>query len=389
MVQWLTYVGLAIIPFVILGGYSADYPKEILAIGFASAISLYALQQGIFKSFQGQFWIVLIFLMLISVNFVPATGFMIGAPQQKLGSYMMYDRVDIDGLWNFKPILYALIYLMMVMAIASVEQWPLAHYLEVMAWAGGVVALIAILQHFGFTQFAFTRPVEEIGDVKHAEMYSTMGQPTLMAAFASICAVPALYIKNYWLYALIVGAIFIAHSAFGLLGIVAGTILFMTKHKRLNFILALGMPILLGFAFIHLQMFSDHGRFSVWHQIVHDLRHTLYGHVQFGLFGFGAGAFHYLFPIFHSSGWFHAHNEFLEFFYNNGPLGFILFFCCMFMLFKECFYKFDIPEVKILTAMLIVFLLVAQGTFIFQLGACQFYAVTTLGLLYNQLRGGV
>lgn len=384
MVQWLTCLGLAIIPFAILGGVGANYPKEVISIGLAGAISLYALQNGIFKPLERQGWIFLIFFMLISTAFSPKTGLILGSPTPQVDAYMMYTHEEVDNLWNFKPIFYAFLYLMMAQALASVTIGPLTDYLGFMAWAGGIVALIAILQHLGFNQFSFVRPPNEIGwTVSSPEMYSTMGQPTLLAAFAAICAIPALYIKNYWLFALIGIAIILTHSAFGLLGLVAGVALFIGKRRRWSYILALSAPLFLAVPLMH--RFNDHGRFAVWQQLIHDLRYPITEHVQYGLFGYGPGAFHYLFPIMHSSPWFSAHNDFLEFLFNNGPLGFILLLGCLYMLAKECWNNFN-TDIVVLGSMLIVMCLVAQGTFLFQLGACQFYAAVTVGLLYNRLR---
>ena len=59
-----------------------------------------------------------------------------------------------------------------------------------------------------------------------------------------------------------------------------------------------------------------------------------------GFTGFGAGAFSVFFPILHKSAWGQAHNEFMEFMFNNGILGLGMLLAAIVVFFKQAYKYF-------------------------------------------------
>jgi O-antigen ligase len=96
------------------------------------------------------------------------------------------------------------------------------------------------------------------------------------------------------------------------------------------------------------------------------------------LTGLGLGSFYYTFHIRHHNSFFQAHNEYFEFLYNCGIGGLFLLLAAIWQMIKKGWNN------KYLLASFICVLIIAGGTFIFQLGAPMYYSVVIIGLLYHQ-----
>lgn len=384
MIQWLTYIGLAVVPFIIANG-GGRYPKEFVATGIAAAIGFWALSQATLKPVDNKFIFITILVMLFGTAFVPVSGVVLGLAQQ--GTFIMDNRLDIDNLWNYKPILYAIIYLLMLCALASSNIEKIDDYLKVMAWAGTITAVLAILQKFGFNQFWAVKPTSDIGTVANPEMVSFIGQPTLTAAFICLCLLPAIYLKKYWMLAVMCGAVVLTGSAFGKLGIIASVLLYLSRGKLSFFLAAMALIAISAVVMLFVMKITDHGRIATWLAAIEDLKRPVPGgQLQFGFLGYGAGAFHYANQLMHNSKWVQLHNEFIEFMFNNGTIGILVLLAAIGTFFKQCLASFYDKEIYILLCMFIVACIIACGTFIWQLAVGQFYTVAVLGLAYNRLR---
>lgn len=388
MIQWLTYIGLAVVPFLIAGGSGGRYPQEVFCLGMASAIAFYALSRGLLKGFPNRSILILIFLMILATNFVPPTGMAIGYAHDN--TFIIDGRIDVDNLWNYKPIFYSLIYLLMTMAIASIEIESFLPYFNVVSWAGMLTAIIAILQKFGFNQFWHIKDSIDIGTTINPEMIAFIGHPTLVAAFISMCFMSTLYIKKYWMSVIIALAVILTGSAFGKLAIIVGALFWVamnTKFPKKAYIATVPIMLLIAFIMFFILKITPHGRDVVWMQIIYDLTHPLFNvGNQYGFMGYGAGAFHYVYPILHNAKWGQAHNEFLEFMFNNGAFGLIVLLSAIFLFIKDCWRFFDNKEIQYLLSMFLVACVIANGTFIWQLGWGMFYTCVFIGLAYNRIR---
>lgn len=383
MIQWLTYIGLATVPFVIAHG-GGRYPKEIVSTGLAAAIGFLAISRGLFKPISNKFLFITIFFMLATTALVPPSGVSLGL--QRNNTIVMDNRLDIDNLWNYKPILYAILYLLMVCALASIQIESIEDYLSVMAWAGTITAIAALLQHIGLNQFWSVKPTIEIGNIANPEMTSFIGQPTLTAAFICICLIPSLYLKKYWMSVVMCGAVILTGSAFGKLGIFSSLLFWFVRGKFHLFLISILLIVVTAVFMLFFLKITDHGRLVVWQQAISDLKRPMVNGVQYGFTGYGAGAYHYANQLMHNSPWAQAHNEFIEFLFNNGALGFLLLIGAHVVFFRECLSSFYDKETYALFCIFLVTCLMACGTFIWQLAVGQFYTATVLGLAYNRFR---
>lgn len=388
VIESILYIGLCVTPFVLASGFGGRYPQEIIALGVAAAIGLYSLNKGILRPFSNKWLLLTVFFMIMATSQVPPSGMGIGFPHD--GTFVMQERQDMDNLWNYKPILFALIYLLMVVSISSIKIMDMTKIFRCMAWSGGIMAIIGIFQYLGFQQYWHIKTEDLIGKVQHKEIIGFIGQPTLLAAYLATCLLPAMAVKGCRLLVIpMIVTIFLTGSAFGKLAIIAAVILGLTCGRRWTFLLGIGVSCVAAYFIAFVFKVTDHGRFSIWQQIIFDLTHPLFNQTngnQYGFTGYGAGAFHFAYPIMHNLRWGQAHNEFLEFLFNNGVIGLSLFVAAIGMFFMDCWKHFNDPGIKALVCMFLVTMVIACGTFIWQLAFGALYTSTFIGLAYNRIR---
>lgn len=385
VIQYLVYAGLALLPFAIVQGYDARETKDLIALVFAGAIALYGLHAGILRKIDNKFIFLVLLFMILSASQAPSSGLAVGLKHNNI--FIIEGRQDIDSMWNFRPMFYALVYALMVVVIASVKIESFEPYFSIIAWAGTLSAILAVLQKFGYNQYWHVRLIGEVGFVRHAEMTGFIGQPTLLAAFVVITSGAALYLRQYWMFFMMALAVGLTESAFGVAGIISVAILWSCRYTRAQFIIGLGLICIGFFVGYHYLQPTDHGRFDVWKQIFVDLKKPVPGiGEQFAFTGYGPGAFHYAFPIMHHSPWAQAHNEYLEFLFNTGAIGFILFILSIWCFVNACFKSLFNNDIKFLLIMFVSSCIVALGTFIWQTPWGIFYTATFIGLAYNKIR---
>jgi O-antigen ligase len=142
---------------------------------------------------------------------------------------------------------------------------------------------------------------------------------------------------------------------------------------------------------------TDSGRFGIWKQIWTDVTHSQFekGRNYF-ITGHGVGAYKYLFTSLHTTrelepgvmqrAFEEAHNEPLEWFYNTGIIGFGMLIFIVFSLIKHVF-PYTLQDERYL-ALLISFVgsvLLACGTFIWQIEPHRYITVVVAAILYNRI----
>lgn len=384
-IEWLLFVGLALSPFAIVKGYDSRYPKEVICLFIAVAVVLYAVSQGYLQKFKNIWLLILIGALIFFTTQTPQSGIALGQPIN--GTIIMMERVDVDNLWNFKPLLYMLVYLLMVVAIASIKIRDYKIYFHIMAFTGSITAFFVICQYFSINQYFIVRPYEEIGLVRAPLLTAFLGQYSIAAAFMCFCYIPAIYTKNYLGASLIIAAVIMSTSRMAMFGIGLSTALWFFFRLGWKPFFYISIALLLGgivaFTFLHLE---SNGRFGIWKQIIFDMQHPLGNSKQtYGFTGYGAGAFHYYFPIVHSSIAHQAHNEYMEFFFNNGALGVGLLFISLGAFFRDCFQYLS-DEMRVIVSMMVISCMLAHGTFFWQIACGGFYTAVLIGLAYNMIQ---
>lgn len=383
MIKWLVIIGLVGIPFAHLEHFiDQSFLKEYLALSLALAISFYALYFNGIKFINNKWLLFIIGSMLISTAFVPPSGLVLGTVDK--GSFV-FSTINIENLWNYKPILISLIYLLMVCAIAYSDLDEIL-IIKIIAWVGFLMALVVIFQKLGFQQFWRIQNDGELRGMRHPELMGFMAQYTLVSAFMAICLPATLFIKKWWMSFVISIAIILTTSHFGIICIpIVGLLYFYSRDKKYFPIVSVLIFIGLLACLYGLRNNND-GRFGVWLQIYHDMTHPLFDNrlaESQGFTGFGAGAFSVFFPILHKSPWGQAHNEFMEFMFNNGIFGLGMLLASIVLFFIQAYKYFENPTIQFCLFSFIIICILSNGTFVWHLGWGQFYTAVIIGLAYK------
>jgi hypothetical protein len=384
IVQFLVNIGLVVIPLIIVKGYAPRQVKEPVALMLALAIGLTALYLGNLKKVTNKWIVILFFFMLLSTFFVIKSPLVVGYLSGN--SIMFSDNSELDNIWNWKPLFYAFVYLLMFISIISSEI-NVEFVFKIISWVSLLVATYCILQKFGFEQFLRVKSVEVIGTPKSAAITGTIGQPTLAAMYLAMCFPVLIYLNKYWFMLISLIAIVFCRSNVAYGALIIGMIaLFTSKYNKFMILVSLVSIILLFIATIYMfhVKLPDSGRFHVWNLTFNDIKMPFGDDgPRFALTGFGAGAFHYLFSAMHKSTWLQTHNEYLEFAYNYGLIGLSLLLISICSVFGYILNLLEYRYIRYLGCMFLIICVNALGSFPWQLGVTTFYTVVILGLIYN------
>lgn len=386
MIKWFIIIGLIVIPFAHLKGVDQAFLKEYFSFIMALSISFYALYKNGISCINNKWALFSIGAMVISTMFVPDSGLSLGHMTSK-NAYIFVD-LDVNNLWNYKPIMLSLTYFLMICAIAK-EKIDINEIIKVITWVGFLMSIVVIAQKLGFQQFWRVREASEIGPgARNMELTGFMAQYTLVGAFMAICFVSSLYLKEIYLSIVICIGVFLTQSHFAILSIIVSTFLRFVINRK-SFFIGFGMFLIISSIIVaHFFKFNDNGRYMVWIQIIHDMTHPFHdlkmAQTQ-GFTGFGAGSFGIFFPIMHQSPWGKAHNEFLEFLFNNGIFGLLILLTAIGAFIKDCLQNLNNKFVKFGLISFISTCILSCGTFTWHLGWGQFYTAVIIGITYSAI----
>lgn len=388
MIRQLLIIGLIVIPFAHLTKIvDQALLKEWLAMVMALSIASYALFTKGIRCVDNKWIIFSIGAMVVSTMFVPDSQLYLGAIKPN-GAFVFTD-LNVDNIWNFKPMFLSILYLLMASAIAQ-EEWNIKEIVKIISWVGFLMAFVVIVQKFGFQQFWRVREAWEVGlGAKNMGLTGFMAQYTLVASFMAICFVATLFLEQFYFSIVIAIAILLTGCHFAILSIIISTALRFGAKYSGSFILILLAIIATALIIDHFHHFNDDGRYVVWQQILHDMTHPIHDVKEgptYGFTGFGAGAFGLIFSILHRSPWGKAHNEFLEFLFNNGIFGLGIFLTAVGIFFKQCLNLYSNENMKFILLSFLATCVLSCGTFVWHLGWGQFYTVAIIGLAYSAIR---
>lgn len=385
LIKQLIYIGLAVIPLVLIPGYDTRGPKMGLAVAIAMTISLLALYYGKYKAFRNRWLLVFLGYLLANFYFAPEPVELV--------------RASVPNLWAWKPMFFMTIFVLMIAILGSLEfsARDKRRMLVIMAWVGVLQSFYVLLQAFGIDQFCMQKP----GWLWLNRIGGSMGNRTLVAPFIAMVIPIALYLRTWWKAAVMAGAVAICHSQMAL-GAAAVSLMFYfgTLNRRL-FLTMIGTGVVITIVLIvgfntndaiH-KFVGESGRFAEWKQIIHDWHSPLQEGTDHGyaLTGLGIGSFRYIYHQWHPSNFFQAHNEYLQILFEAGAVGLFLMLGAMVWIFRKNFSFADIwarrtnrYRIALLSSFLSISI-AALGTFVWQLGATIFYSVVLVGLLHNHL----
>lgn len=387
MTQWLLFIGLIVVPFAHIEHYvDMNFIKEYVALGIAMAITFQAAYSRGIKLIENKWAMFAIASMLASTAFVPPSGLVLGKVESGQTGFA-YTNINIENLWNYKPIFVAMLYLLMASAIAQ-NFIDIKKVAKIISWVGFIMSLTVIAEHFGFQEFWRVQNDGELGAMRHPELMGFLAQYTLASAFICMCLPGALFCRKYFFAVVMSIAIFLLSSHFGYMSAIFAWVIWILSKN--GFLRAL-MPSLIGIGiliFLYIFWNQDDGRFGLWSMIWHDMTNPLFGNrlaESQGFFGYGAGSYGVFFPIIHHSPWWKAHNDYFEFLFNNGIAGILLMLSAIGSFMYLCYRNYS-EEVWFCLSTFLVTCTLAVGTFIWQTGWGEFYTAAIVGAGYSALR---
>lgn len=371
---------MRILPYSRVAAPDTRETKLLLAMFFSLAIGLLAVFEGKIRRFDNKWILFLICFVMLSFFMSPKIP-------------LFVNGIDSGDFWFWKPFCNMLCMLFLVLAVASIED-DIVYIIKIMSIVSMVMGVYVLSQFFGLDQFFIKKSVEEIGTVTMPQIGGTLGNSTLVASFLIFIFPLSIYLKRYFDASIILLAVLATQSDMALISLSAIIMgfLYYFKHISLKFLVAIVSIIIMLFSVL---MITDHnfrniinnkcnGRIPVWINTLKDIRDGSDNKRDFSFTGMGLGRFGYIFPEQHKTIFRQAHNDFLEFTYNCGIFGLILFLSTIFFVIKTYFIS-DSYLIICLTLSFLSFLLSALGSFNFQLGVHQFYMAIIFGLLSNPI----
>lgn len=402
MILTLTALGLILIPFydvifrlfpnVFVIASDTRLQREMMAVIIALAIGLLALYQGKLKPFKNKWLLLFVGFQMVTINLMPKIS-------------LVVNNADSSGFWVWKPMFEIICFLLMGVALSSIEidRLQVEKILNIMCYVAFAQAIYIVLQTFGLDQFFQTKGENILGGAmlkQFPERVGTLGQPTLVSPFIAMCVPIAFYLKKYIISAIIILGVLLTHSqmAIGALifGVVVYSLLIRPRSALITVPLLLSSTVLLFLKKIF--VLNDNGRLGAWKMTLSDILQSpllQYKDRDFSFFGNGIGSFRYISTAMEQSGFAQVHNDYLEIFYGCGIFGIILFIAGIIYLLISSYKNWlKVADYKktMMSSLICSFLIIslcALGTFVWQLGAHIFYTVVIASLLMNEtITGG-
>jgi len=385
MNKLLVNLGLAIVPFFIWSGFDTRQPKMFLAVFFALALSLQAIYQGSRIKVSNKYALILIAYLFFNVLLIP-------------GNKALLNDVSVGTFWIWEGLFQVLTFFLFfgLLSNAEYKKEDMERSFKVMACVASILCFYSIFQSFGIDQF--------FGSVAHGRMFypqncpASFGSISLLSTFLAILCPVILYLKKYWLL-LIMGIVLFFLNIQTAQVVAVFSVLFVYFSKTKKRLAVLALIVILGISGIAFGIknneglrfkFSDGGRFGVWKSAVEDINKNQTGEnipTRYPLSGYGMGAFKYFFHANHKdpigSSFLEAHNDFVEFLYNTGFIGFILLLFSIGLIVKDFMFSQSFLE-RCLFSSFVASVLCACTLFVWQMGAHIYYTLVVLAFLYNR-----
>lgn len=367
-------------PFVAVMAPDTRQPKTLIALGIALSIGLLAVYQGNIKPFRNKFLLIIPVYLLFNLFMSPHVD-------------LFLNNVQSGDLFFWKPFSEVLIFSLMIIAIASTEDFD--GILKVMVICGAVMAGYVVLQKLGFDQFWLQKEGEQFISVTGRNLGGNLGQSTVVASFIAMIIPIAFYCEKYWMAGLMIISEIVLSSDMSMIALIFTGLIYLTYKNNNLLIPILSVLIILFISGIIFYNFNIkfhnniserfNGRIGDWKNIFTDIRDgAIDGSKQdFSATGVGFGRFAFIFPDRHKSNFQQAHNDLLEFTYNCGLIGLGLLLIGLFYLLSTTMMNITPMSLAILLSFSTI-LLISLGSFPFQLASQQFYSAVLLGLLNNK-----
>lgn len=350
-------------------GSAARYAVDLCAL----AIGLFSMYQNGWKKLPSIEMGILLIIMLISHFHAPNINF------QSL--FIPKDH----AIFDYKPMFEVVLFFMMFMGIYSMEitKERLYKIRQALVWIVTIYGVYAIFQRFGLEQIYTLTHDQTISEMsRNPEVGGFICQPVFAAAFMAILMPFVFRYGKLWQVCLVAGGILSTGNRSAVIAVIVCA-LYMSQYKKIGIALLAGyisylvLGVLIQFTSIPIPHIFGEERFTVWKQVIQDFIHPMFPGLQNShiLTGTGLGSFSVIFPFYHHSGYYQAHNEFLEGLRILGVIGFV--FICRFLA------KIPNSDAVCINALLAA-CIVALTNAIWHIPQLAFITVFIIGLLYNR-----
>ena len=394
MFETLLHLGMVATAFMFIPGGDLREIKMIAALIFAmSLISVEFYTRGISK-FNNKWFLILLAYIPVSVMLAPNPAItLIG--------------IDVSHFWCWEPMLYILIFSLMIMSIASHEfkREDVYRLLRTMVYCGAFTATYMVLQFFMIDQWF--EPISSFINGR-GHVAGFIGNPTLTSPFVAMIIPIALYLKRHILALIMIISVFLTDSQMGYGAMIVSLIFYFSMFGAKRFVLCGLTMVVLSASLILVwnnqatkNFINPNERFFHWKQIAIDIKSPLSEEIKtsYPITGRGLGSFKYVYHVEHPGGettpnrFQQAHNDYLEFAYSCGLAGLALLLAAIFTMFKNNFSVYEIfkgnfdRRTAALLASFSCIAMCAFGTFAWQIGTTIFYSALLVGLLHNETLG--
>jgi len=393
MIKWLVNLGLVVTPYLVWRGFDTRTPKEAAAIFIAVLISLSAIYTCSLKKINNRWMYIFIGWLFISMFLAPRFDNFRLVYFNNLKDFRLLDR-SIANFWNYKAILYAIIYFLTIHAISGISLTR--RLVKIVSWCGLLMGVYVILQNFGLDQFfSINKNDPNYGGVTKALLAGTLGQPTIVSPYIGL-TIPFMLYDRKWLWGM-VGfiAICLTRSQIAVGATVLGLLIYLVffnfrKWKLVLVSTVLILGILGLFQYVKTHSGCDNGRKLAWTTIWKDMNTPpLIRGNRLTITGFSPGSFEWTHSIRFQNLWRKAHNEYLQVWYDLGFIGLGIVLLMLFEFYRQVLNYWKRrrdKRVVLLISSFTVIVICNFFTFLWHLGTFQFYTVVLVGLTYNILQ---
>lgn len=354
-------------------GSAARYVVDFISL----AIAGYVLINSGFKKLENK-WIALFLLVLVISHF--------HSPNIKFDSTFVPKDM---ALYNYKPMFEILVFFLMFMGVSSIEftKESINKIFKSICWIAVIYGVYILLQKIGLDQLYKITGEQQISQMsRNPECGGFISQPVFAAAFLSLCLPFIIKNGSYWMMAIVVAGILATGNRSSYIAALICSMMMnpILKNIAKGALLAY-LSFLVGSLILHCILpslnlhFSDTGRLEVWKNLFYDFFNPSFPGINthYILTGHGIGSFSVLFPFFHHSGFYQAHNEVFEVIYTTGLCGLIVFILMVKDLLKKIF-------INPISLGILAISICAMTNAVWHIPQLAFITVFLVGLSYNK-----
>ena len=276
---------------------------------------------------------------------------------------MFFGYEDVYGMWAWKSFSWVLAYYIFYIAIQQINlTWLRKRALiECIAWTAMLCAVCGAFQFFDIDQFQVTRSLDEIGNPVAKRITSTIGNPTYLGVFLTICLPFCFIYKRWWWTLIIFCVILMCQSDIATMGASLTIFFIMVMRQKSMIWIKLSLMAVIFLTALTLcywheirPRINDNSRFSIWRQTIKDWQSPpifieksdkmterqikdieLINKRTYAVTGRGMGSFPIYFdPVLKFED---PHNVYLRVLYEIGIIGLFLFLSSIILVLKNTF----------------------------------------------------